>query len=263
MMRGGRTMTMPDERPSHNQPSPDDAFHTTRWSLIGRAGADGVGATALRGEALSEVLRRYVPAMRSHLVARLRIEPELADDLLQGFIVRKILEYDLLSRASPARGKFRTLLLTSLGNYVRTELGRRARHTGSDLEPVAENLPDDGSGEPGADFDVPWARAIISEAIERMRAECNQSGRDDIWGVFDARILGPTLRDEPPLEYAQLIQRFGYKSPAQASNVLMTAKRTFERILRSLVAEYAESDEQIDAEIADLRDVLSRVSSRP
>jgi hypothetical protein len=79
-----------------------------------------------------------------------------------------------------------------------------------------------------------------------------------VWGVFDARILGPTHRDEPPLEYTTLVVRFGLKSPAQASNVLMTGKRMFERTLRSLVAEYVAEGEDIESEIGDLREVLAK-----
>ncbi|MBC8105708.1 MAG: sigma-70 family RNA polymerase sigma factor [Anaerolineae bacterium] len=235
---------------TNQSPIEDGAFQTTRWTLVARAG--GLSVTQ-RGPALSELLRCYLPAMRSHLVRRQRIAPERADDLLQGFIVRKILEYDLIARADQARGKFRTLLLTSLDNFVRNELGRPARESGQELP---EALPDDGL-EPGADFDVPWAQALLGQAIERMRAECEREGRTDVWGVFDARILGPTLRDEPTMEYAQLVERFGLKSPAQASNVLITAKRMFERTLRSVVAEYAD-ESAIDEEINDLRIVLSR-----
>lgn len=240
---------MSDPAQAHPQ-NDDGAFRTTRWSLVARAG--GVSDTQ-RGPALSELLRCYLPAMRSHLVRRQRIAPDQAEDLLQSFIVRKVLEYDLIARADRARGKFRTLLLTSLDNFVRTELGRPSRDSNGQ---VPEELPDD-HGQPGDDFDVPWAQALLGQAIERMRIECDREGRADVWGVFDSRILGPTLRDEPLVEYAQLVDRFKFKSPAQASNVLITAKRMFERILRALVAEYAD-ESQIDAEINDLRDVLSR-----
>ncbi|CAN5553496.1 hypothetical protein BH09PLA1_BH09PLA1_18250 [soil metagenome] len=231
-------------------PMEDGAFRTTRWSLVARAGGPSV---TQRGPALSELLRCYLPAMRSHLVRRQRISPERAEDLLQGFIVRKILEYDLIARADQARGKFRTLLLTSLDNFVRNELGRPVRDAGGQ---VPDELPDD-SELPGADFDVPWAQALLGQAIQRMQAQGANEGRADGWGVFDARILGPTLRDEPTLEYSQLVARFRFKSPAQASNVLITGKRMFERILRSLVAEYAEESE-IDEEINDLRNVLAK-----
>jgi RNA polymerase sigma-70 factor (ECF subfamily) len=243
---------MPEHRPSE-----DDVFRTTRWSLVQRAAGAALGAgMTLRGEALSELLRRYLPAMRSHLLARMRIPCDRVDDLLQGFIVRKILEYDLLARADQSRGKFRTLLLTSLDNYVRNELAKRSAR--DNAEAVSEDLPSESQHQPGRDFDVPWARALLGQAIERMHQECIRSARADVWGVFDARILGPTLRDQPPMEYAQLVQRFKLKSPAHASNVLITAKRMFERTLRSLVAEYAEDESDVEAEIADLREVLSR-----
>jgi RNA polymerase sigma-70 factor (ECF subfamily) len=239
---------------SSGQPPIDDgAFRTTQWSLVERAGDPSL---TRHGPALSELLRSYLPAMRSHLVRRLRIPADQAEDLLQGFIVRKILQYDLIARADKTRGKFRTLLLTSLDNFVRNELGRPKRESGGGPE-VSENVADAGAAAPGDDFDVPWAQALLGRAIERMRTECARDGRPDVWGVFDARVLGPTLRDEPVMEYADLVQKFGFKSPAQASNVLVTAKRMFERILRALVAEYAQEDE-IEEELNDLRNILAR-----
>ena len=55
----------------------------------------------------------------------------------------------------------------------------------------------------------------------------------DIWGVFEARVLGPLFQNAEPVPYEQIVARFGFKSPAQASNVLVSARRMFERVLRS------------------------------
>ena len=66
------------------------------------------------------------------------------------------------------------------------------------------------------------------------------------------------LHDAPPPPYEELVSRFGLTSPSQASNLLVTGKRTFARVLRSLVAEYAKEDADIDQEIADLTEILSK-----
>ena len=56
------------------------SFPSTRWSLIFSARAeDSPGRPA----ALEELLRLYLPPLRSHLLYRLRIESHLAEDLLQ------------------------------------------------------------------------------------------------------------------------------------------------------------------------------------
>src|SRR6201999_3451227 len=93
--------------------------------------------------------------------------------------------------------------------------------------------------QPDEHFDVAWARQLLAEAIRRTKEECTASGRADVWGVFETRVLDPMLHDAEPLGYDELVKRFGLTSPTQASNLLVTGKRTFARVLRALVAEYA------------------------
>ncbi len=111
---------------------------------------------------------------------------------------------------------------------------------------------------PDDQFDVAWARQLLAVAIERMKDECIGSGRGDVWGVFETRVLNPMLHDAEPLGYEELVRRFGLTSPSQASNLLVTGKRMFARVLRTLVAEYAREDADIDQEIADLTEILSK-----
>ena len=86
-----------------------------------------------------------------------------------------------------------------------------------------------------------------------------RSGRADVWGVFQCRLLDPSLQGTAPVDYEELVARFGLQSPSQASNVLVTAKRTFARALRSVVGEYALGDDEIDAEIRELREILGNL----
>jgi hypothetical protein len=58
-------------------------FPVTRWSLIARAGANADSTTR---QALDELLRRYLPALKTHLVLSRRLDADRADDLLQSFV---------------------------------------------------------------------------------------------------------------------------------------------------------------------------------
>ena len=80
----------------------------------------------------------------------------------------------------------------------------------------------------------------------------------DVWGVFECRLLAPMLDGAEPMPYEALVERFALRSPAQASNVLITGKRMFERALRAVVGEYAADEAEVDEEIAELRQILSR-----
>jgi DNA-directed RNA polymerase specialized sigma24 family protein len=244
---------------SSGDPAGLGPFPTTHWSLVARAGHDGGDA---RREALEQLLRRYLPALRAHLVYGRHLPWDEADDLLQEFVARRILARDLLDRADQQLGKFRTYLLTAVDRFFIDQLRRQgARKRSLGREPPRE-LGDEAeslAAPPSADvFDVAWARGVLSQVIERMRAECQSSGRAEAWGVFEGRVLDPLLHGTEPADYEQLVAQFGLASADQAANVLVTAKRIFARLLREVVGEYALGDEAIAAEIRDLHEVLMR-----
>ena len=232
------------------------SFPSTKWSQVFiAADADSPGGR----EALAIVIRRYQPALKTYLVRRKGIKSDRADDLLQSFVTTKVLEGNLLDHADQQKGKFRTFLLTALSNFVISEYRRehakkRSPTRFETIEPGTE-LPEEQI-DPARVFEVAWARQVLEQAIDQMRDECDRNERVDVWGVFEGRILGPTLYQNELLPYEVMVRRFGFSSPAQDSNVLTTAKRMFDRHLRSVIREYA-GDEGIDSEIADLQRILS------
>ncbi|NQT11663.1 MAG: sigma-70 family RNA polymerase sigma factor [Planctomycetes bacterium] len=234
-------------------------FPTTHWSLVARAGKDRAEA---RGEALGDLLVRYLPALRAHLICAKGIAPDRADDLVQGFVADKILEKDLISRADRDLGKFRTFLLAALGHFVINQYRDQHAKKRAPRDRAVLSIKDhDGLGRseasPSTAYEVAWARGVIGEALRRMQLECQESNRTDVWGIFEGRVLGPTLEGSEPVDYDTLIRRFGFQSPSQVSNVLVTAKRMYARVLRSVVGEYAQSSEEIESEINELKQILA------
>jgi RNA polymerase sigma-70 factor (ECF subfamily) len=232
-------------------------FPTTRWSLVDRAGDRGSGAA---GEALDQLLGCYLPALQAHLVRGKGLSPEDADDVVQEFITRKVLQRDLLARADQEVGKFRTFLLAALDRFVANwhrDRGakKRAVEAAGPLGDRAEALP---GGAENDVFDLAWARQVIAETLQRMRAECGNGGRPEVFTVFEGRVLGPILDGAEPVDYDELVRQCGFASASQASNVLVTAKRMFARTLRGVVGEYAGDAAEIEAELDELHRVLAR-----
>lgn len=244
-------------------PRDSSAFPLTQWSLIGRAGGD---ASPAQREALGILLNRYLPALRAHLVLQRRIAPERAEDLIQSFVARKVLEQRIIERSDRQRGKFRTFLLRALNHYVIDQYREdsAAQRCPADGPPISIDDQFDAADDepqPSSVFDREWARQVLAEAAKRTREECDESKRADIWGVFEGRVLRPCLDDQPPAPYEQLQRQFRFASPAQASNVLMTAKRMFARHLRAVVGEYADDEGQVEEELADLHRALQTTPS--
>jgi len=96
-----------------------------------------------------------------------------------------------------------------------------------------------------------------------MHAELHRRGRLKIWSVFEQRVLMPLLDDQPAPPYADLIQRFQFKSPSQAFNALVTAKRMFQRHLTSVLTDYAGNNQDLDAELSSLRSILKSALPNP
>ena len=213
--------------------------------------------------ALGDLLSRYLPALKAHLVLKKGMKAEHAEDILQGFIADKVIEKNLLAEANRKKGKFRTFLLTALDRYALNQLRnetakkRRPRELLSlDAEGAeALTVPAKAAADP---FNELWARDVIAETLQRTEAECTRSGKRRAWGVFQARVLSPLLEGKAPMPYDRIIETFGFTSPVQAANALTTAKRMFARNMRSVIAVYVTDEKGIAAEIAELREILSQ-----
>lgn len=238
-----------------------EAFPSTHWSAVALA-AGGEVSQARR--ALGELLRRYMPAMRMFLLVEKRLDPHRANDVLQSFIAERIIEKNLLARAERSRGRFRTFLLACLSNYLAMQRRHETaglRHPGrGKLTPLVEAGQADFARDSSDVFDVAWGREVISEALTRMRQGCEESLRPDLWQLFHARVVAPALESAAPLDYAHITARFNFATPAEATNALVTAKRMFIRMLRSVVAEYADGDE-VDEELMRLKKILAGAGS--
>ena len=238
------------------------SFPSTNWSLVERAGHGQLDA---RRQAQGELLRPYLPAILRHLVRHKGIPADRAEDILQSFMVAKVLSGEVISQADRTKGKFRSLILTVLDHHVsdcRRHDSRLKRSTAreSALNEAAAAVA--ASAMPDESFDMAWARQVIESAIALTQEECRQKNRLDVWNVFDARVLSPLLRGEEPTPYAPMVERLGISSPAEACNLLVTGKRMFARALRAVVGEYSKDDAEIEEELLDLRKILADAGAR-
>lgn len=241
------------------QPPSRGVFPHTRWSLVARA---CVPPDQTSCDALDELLRMYCPVLKKHLVRDMNFTPHAADDLVQDFVARKIMANNALASADAARGHFRVFLLKTFQNFVVSEIrkGRARKRAPHNEQAVSlDDVPDLAVS--GAPFhqalDLEWARQIMALAIERMRKECDEKGRNDLWEVFTCRVLEPALEQTPLPSYESLVQRFGFESPTQASNLLITAKRMFRRALVDTVRDTVADESQVEEEIRDLKAILA------
>lgn len=227
----------------------------TDWSIFGRLAADDDEVAA---QALERLARRYWPAIYAYC-RTLGHSADEASDLTQGFICDVVLARKLLHTATPQRGRFRSLLLRSLQNYLRGRhrSGRRReiglRHVSSDVMPVDGDLADPSNNRsPDEAFVSQWAVMLVHQALEKLRAQCQEDGLTEHWHVFEARIARPLLFGDEPRDYAGLAEEFDLESPSQAANMAVTVKRRFVALLREETAETMDESHRVEDELAEL-----------
>ncbi len=213
--------------------------------------------------ALNRLLIRYYAPLLAHLECSFTLSREAAEDVLQDFMVRKILEGRLLGRADRSRGRFRTFLLNVLDNFakdVHRARKRAGREPSGGLVSLDDNLREAERGvsrRDGGPFDRLWALTVIEEAENDTRRFYEAKKRLDTWGVFYEGWFLPT-RDgvERPTD-EELARRHGFETARQAGNAIVTAKRGFGRMVRRAIARYAESESEVDDELRRLMSVFT------
>jgi RNA polymerase sigma-70 factor (ECF subfamily) len=236
-------------------PGDPRAFATTRWSLV-LAAAKSQSAEEKARNALEQLCRIYWRPVFV-FVCRRGYSMENAQDLTQDFFV-KILESNWLQHADVNRGRFRSLLLTSLQNFlVKASEKTRARKRGGDVEFVSW---DDWMAEAPSQlsisaqaldslpaerlFDHRWATTVVEQALRRLREECEGKDRLRLFYALSRHLTDE--RDE--VSYAKLSASLGVAETAVKKQLHIMRQR-YRSLLRDEVAHTVENPADIQDEI--------------
>ena len=230
-------------------------FVTTRWSLILSAANLGSEEQKAR-DALAELCRVYWRPI--FLFVRTRgYSIEDAQDLTQDFFVA-ILKNDWLQHADRNRGRFRSLLLRSLQNFLMNAAEKaHAYKRGGAVEFIswddwmAEAPPDLSlpaatleSLPPERLFDLTWAATVVEHALQRLREECESKGK--LW-LFQT--LSPLLTEErDEVSYAELSAKLGI-AETTVKKQLHNMRQRYRSLLRAEVSQTVEDPGDVDDEI--------------
>ena len=239
------------------EPSAGSIFPRTDWAELSKA-ADAEQAP------LDRLIRVYWQPLKIFLVATFPTLSGQADELLQDFAGDKFLREGWLKKADHTRGRFRDFLKTSLRNFVLDRLSKAdVKNPPLSLDELEHEIPESPASAEA--FDLAWTRTVLAETLRRMEGDCRKPGKDQprrsqIWEIFRIRLLEPLFNDAPQLPSDQLIERFGLKSPLEASNTLLSAKRIFKAHLDQVIQDYAGKDAATELEVQALKDFLRQLS---
>jgi RNA polymerase sigma factor (sigma-70 family) len=251
--------------PSQTTDPPEEGrrFNTTRWSLI-LASVDAEAEDERAAEALAQLCRIYWRPIFA-FVARRVPSQEDAEDLTQDFFLT-VLTGKLLHHADPERGRFRSLLLKAVKDFLHDARDRaRTRRRGGDAKFVSWDewtaeapshlmLPIAAEKNWPAEkvFDVRWAATVAEQALLRLREECETHKRPRVFDVLS----GALTADRADVSYEALAHELGVK-PADIKRLLHRLRERYRELLRAEIAETVANPADVDEEVRYLVAALS------
>jgi hypothetical protein len=233
-------------------------FTTTRWSLV-LEGANTDGDTQKSAEALAELCRTYWRPVFSY-VCRRGYSAEDAQDITQDFFLM-ILKTNWLQQADQSRGRFRSLLLKSVQNFLHNVSDtKQTLKRGGGVDFVSwdawmAEVPSRISISPRALgllaperlFDLRWAATVVEQALRRLREECESKGRLRLFeGLRDY-----LAAEHADISYANIAISLGIAETV-VKKQLHNLRERYRWLLRDEVAHTVADPTDVDDEIRHL-----------
>ena len=242
----------PPEIPVPERGEPAFRFTATHWSLVLAAG--GTDSSSAR-PALARLLETYWYPLYAFIRRKGR-DAEEACDLTQEFLAR-LLERNLLRAADPAKGKFRTFLLSALERFLVDEWrreGRKKRGGGRAplslsvldaegryrLEP-ADNLT------PERIYERRWAITLLEQGLRRLEEECAAAGREAHFAAVKPVLVG----EDQVRAYAAIAADLKMTEGA-LKTLVHRLRRRFRVLLRAEIAQTVSDPGDVAEEIQHL-----------
>ena len=236
-------------------------FLTTHWSLI-----DGVKTEEDKDRALiGLLLERYWKPVYCYLRGK-GYPNEQAKDMTQGFLHEVVLNRHLVERADASKGRFRSLLLHALNQYVVDEHRKETAQKRipqdklvsldvvgvPDLSEMPEMPVLTGDLDAEQSFNYAWKAELLERVLSEVKRHYVQGGMETHWCVFRDRVLEPTLEDRAAASLSQICAAYDIDDETTASNMLKTVKRQFKSVLNKHVRQTVNSGAEVDAELREV-----------
>ena len=193
----------------------NDPFSPTRWTLIRQAGG---GNSADAQQALNELCGIYWYPIYGY-IRRRGAQHSDAQDLTQSFLAH-FMKGELCSRATPAKGRFRALLMEAMKNFLNNDYRRSRRqkrgggqaHIPIDWLAAQEKYEADAADHltPDVYFDRALAIRLLEMVMGRLAEDHlgKQPGREG--GPLEFDLLKTHLAgDQEAIPYATIAAKLG------------------------------------------------------
>jgi hypothetical protein len=127
-----------------------------------------------------------------------------------------------------------------------------------DSETVSDLVASQTEMSPDEVFYYTWAADLLDIVLAEVKEEYCSTARAVHWEVFRSRIVAPIMDNTEPPSYAEVCSKFKIESESKASNMTITVKRRFSKILRRHLSNLVSSDSEVEDEMNEVFIILSR-----
>ena len=177
-----------------------------------------------------------------------------------------VLKGRLLGCADRSRGRFRSLVLKALQNFLRDAADRRrARKRGGEVQFVSWDdwmaeapsqlsisAQESESWSPERIFDLRWAATIVERALRRLGDECERRGRRRVFDVLSSCLAA----ERGDVSYAKFSKTLSLPEAA-VKRLVHQLRQRYRALLREEVAQTVGKPDEIDDELRYLCSALA------
>lgn len=236
-------------------PAPPNAFVTTRWSRVIRAGAAERDEAQ---EALASLCQDYWRPL-FQFARRAGRSVEEAQDLTQGFLC-ELIESNTFARADRTRGRFRSFLLAAFVHFMANEQRQQnaQKRGGGQIRLSIEeeigaeppNLVDHAT--PELHYERSWAYTLLARVLAKLQHDYEAVGRGALFQTLHPHLSGGGGHPSHADLGAALKMTEGAISTA-----LHRMRRRYGELLRAEIAETVESEGEVEEELRHLLRVIA------
>ena len=103
-------------------------------------------------------------------------------------------------------------------------------------------------------------RLSLIDILEEVEAKCNEDDKSIHWQVFHDKILQPIIDGTSTPTLKEICERYGIKDDAQASNMIVTVKRSFQGTLRKQLRNSVVSERQVSGELEEIKRFFPKIA---
>ena len=111
-------------------------------------------------------------------------------------------------------------------------------------------------------FHYVWAVDLLDRVLMEVKKECYSADQGTHWEIFNSKVLVPIIDGSKPPSLMAVCAVHGVDSQGKASNMIVTVKRRFRRVLERHLRKSVQSDQEVGDELNDLVEALSKTGAR-